>query len=212
MRTSELSTPITLSRSRTDSHSSPYTVRLYPRHPVTLLRGSVQCGQNLEALKVAVVSFDGQVAPYIGVQPLVGPEVIRAAEMELKNPSHLGYMIQSPAEYKNDPMAVGQAVYDEHIWAALIVNANATAILRRAVETGDHSYDLMGAAQFIYNEARDKTTYDNYIVPIITLLQTQTTSQFGEMWASQVLSNTSLSGVTLARAPQAVSPAIGFST
>jgi hypothetical protein len=42
--------------------------------------------QNLEALKVAVVGFDGQVEPYIGVQPLVGQEVVRAAEMGPKNP------------------------------------------------------------------------------------------------------------------------------
>jgi hypothetical protein len=71
--------------------------------------------QNLEALKVSVISFDGQVEPYIGVQPLVGQEVIRAAEMELKKPSHLGYMIQSPEDYNNDPIAVRQAVYDQHI-------------------------------------------------------------------------------------------------
>jgi hypothetical protein len=167
--------------------------------------------QNLEALKVGVVSFDGQVEPYIGVQPLVGQEVIRAAEMELK-PSHLGYMIQSAADYNNDPMAVWQAVYDQHIWAALVVNANATALLRRAVETGDRSYDPTGAAQFIYNEARDETTYSNYIAPMVTQLQTQIRSQFGEKWASQVLSDTSLSRASFARAPQALSPAIGFST
>ena len=137
--------------------------------------------QTLEALKVAVVSFDGQVAPYRGVQPHVGQEVIRAAEMELKNPTHLGYMTQSPAEYNGGPMAVRQAVYDEHIWAAIVVNANATALLRRAVGTGDASYDPMGAAQFIYNEARDETTYGNYIAPMIIQLQTQVTSQFGSM-------------------------------
>jgi hypothetical protein len=121
-------------------------------------------------------------------------------------------MIQSAADYNNDPMAVRQAVYDQHIWAALVVNANATALLRRAVETGDRSYDPTGAAQFIYNEARDETTYSNYIAPMVTQLQTQIRSQFGEKWASQVLSNTSLSRASFARAPQALSPAIGFST
>jgi hypothetical protein len=99
---------------------------------------------------------------------------------ELKKPSHLGYMTQSAADYNNDPMAVRQAVYDQHIWAALVVNANATARLRRAVETGDRSYDPTGAAQFIYNEARDETTYGNYIAPMVTQLQTQIRSQFGE--------------------------------
>jgi hypothetical protein len=51
----------------------------------------------------------------------------------------------------------------------------------------------MGAAQFIYNQARDETTYGNYILPMTTKLQTQITSQFGEMWSAYVLSNASLS-------------------
>lgn len=82
-------------------------------------------------------------------------------------------------------MAVRQAVYDERVWAALIVNANATALLRRAVET-------VTIRTIVYNQAQDKTTYGNYIIPMIAQLETQITSQFSEMWASQVLSSISL--------------------
>lgn len=120
-------------------------------------------------------------------------------------------MTQNPAQYDNRPMAVRQGAYDEHVWAALVVNANATALLRRAVETGDCSCGPIGTAQFIYNKSQDEATYSNYILPMATKLQTQITSQFGEMWSAQVLSNTSLSRATFARAPQAISPAIGFS-
>ena len=43
----------------------------------------------------------------------------------------------------------------------------------------------MGAAQFVYSQARDETTCGNYIIPMTTRLETQITSQFSEMWASQ---------------------------
>lgn len=168
--------------------------------------------QNLETLKVAVVNFDGQLPPYLGVEPLVGQAFEQAVAETIKSPEHLGLFVRGPSTYNNDPMAVRQAVYDEHIWAAIIINANATALLREAVETGNASYDPMGVAQFIYNEARDETVADIYIVPFINELETQVTSQFGAMWAKQVLTNSTLSRATMARAPQAISPAIGFST
>jgi hypothetical protein len=43
----------------------------------------------------------------------------------------------------------------------------------------------MGATQFVYSQARDETTCGNYIIPMTTRLETQITSQFGEMWVSQ---------------------------
>src|ERR1700722_9339143 len=106
--------------------------------------------------------------------------------MELKNLSHLGYTIERSAGHHNDPIAVRQAAYDEHAWAAFIVNANAVGLLRRAVETGDRLYDPRGAAQFVYSQARDETTCGSYIIPITTRLKTRITPQFGEMWAPQV--------------------------
>lgn len=86
----------------------------------------------MSALTVAVVSFDD------ASQPLLGHAVIQATEMEAKSPMpHLGYVTRSPSEYNNDPMAVRRDVYDQNIWAAVIVNQNATSLLQAAVDTGN---------------------------------------------------------------------------
>ncbi len=78
----------------------------------------------MSALTVVVVSCDD--AP----QPLVGQAVIQATEMQAKSPMpHLGFVTRSPGQYNNDPMAIRQDVYGEHVWAAIIVNRNAPALL-----------------------------------------------------------------------------------
>lgn len=167
--------------------------------------------QNLEALTVAVVSFDST-GPYAGTTPLVGPVVERLAEEQAALPAYsLGYRIESPDKYGGDPLAVRQAVYDEKIWAAIIVSANATALLQQAVATGNANYDPLGAGQIITNSARDETTYGNYISPQISEFEINAASAFGEQWAKNVLTNSSLDRATMARAPQALNPAIGFS-
>ena len=56
-------------------------------------------------------------------------------------PGPLGY---PDVPVTHDPMAVRQAVYNERVWTALIVDANAIALLIWAVETSEHSYNPMG--------------------------------------------------------------------
>lgn len=167
--------------------------------------------ENMSALTVIVVDFDGQSAPYVGIQPLVGPVMTQAARQTRKPTGTLGWEVRSAAEFNYDPIAVRQYVYDEHAWAAIIVNNNATALLQEAVQTGNPNYDPMGAAQVIYIQARDETTYANYILPQLNQYQTMVTSMFGQQWVAQVLSNTSLNPAVYSNAPQALSPAIGFS-
>lgn len=167
--------------------------------------------QNLEALKIAVVSFDGHFAPYAGTTPLVGQAVIQATEMAGRQPGHLGFFTRDPAVYDNDPLALRAAVFEEHIWAAIIVNNNATALLEDAVRTGNANYDPLGACQIIYNQARDQETYGNYIIPVLNQLQAQIQATFGEQWITHVLANPNLNAATYANSPQALNPAIGFS-
>lgn len=129
--------------------------------------------------------------------------------------SSLGWLAKSPADFDNDPMLVRDAIYHEKAWAAIIINANATAMLQNAVTNGNASYDPMGAAQLIYVEARDETTIDTYILPLIQEYQTMVTAMFGKTWAGQVLQRASSTPSILTNiqaAPQAISPAIGFST
>ena len=167
---------------------------------------------NLEAFKVAVVSFDGQLPPYSGTEPLVGQAVAKAVNEQLEFPKGiLGYVIQSPEEYNNDPLNVRRAVYEEKYFAAVIVSNNASALLQRAVATGNRQYDPLGAGQIIINDARDQTAYSSYITPQLSALQINIQAQFGEKWVERVLSNSSLSPSTYQQCPQALNPAIGFS-
>ena len=171
-------------------------------------------GQNISSLDVFVVDFDGTQAPFTGVTPLVGPLITQTTEKMISSGSsggHLGYVTMDPAIFDNDPLQVRQAVYDWHAWAAIVINANATGLLQQAVEQGNASYDPMGACQTIWVKARDQDTYSNYVLPQLMALQTEVLSMFGQMWTGTVLKNTSIPITNLQAAPQALSPAIGFS-
>ena len=162
---------------------------------------------NMDSLIVYVVNFETQ------SDALVGPLITQATEkmVEENMMPHLGYITIPPSAYNNDPMQVRQAIYDQQAWAAIVINSNATTMLRQAVEQGNSSYDPLGACQIVYVEARDQDTMYDYVLPQISQLQTQVTSMFGEQWVAQVMSNTSISRSNLEKAPQALSPAIGFS-
>ena len=168
---------------------------------------------NLNSLIVFVVDFDGQVSPYTGGTPLVGPMITQTTEAQVRDNimPHLGWITVPPSAYNNDPIQVREAVFAQEAWAAIIVNANATALLRQAVEQGNSSYDPLGACQIIYVTARDQDSYYDYVIPQITQLQTEVSSKIGQMWTQQVMVNDSISRTNLQRVPQALSPAIGFS-
>jgi hypothetical protein len=170
--------------------------------------------QNLSSLNIFVVDFDGTQAPYTGVTPQIGPLIVQQTEKLISSGSsgdHLGYMTMDPSVFNNDPMQVRQAIYDWKAWAAIIINPNATALLQQAVFEGNASYDPLGACQIIWVEARDQDTYYSYILPSLYNLQIETASIFGKSWTQQILQNTSIPVTNLQAAPQALSPAIGFS-
>ncbi|KAL8673399.1 MAG: hypothetical protein Q9168_002189 [Polycauliona sp. 1 TL-2023] len=168
--------------------------------------------QNTSSLTIYVVDFDAKVDPFTATTPLVGPTITQTTEMMLAGPEpHLGYQTIQPSVFDNDPMAVRQAVFDWKAYAAIIIMPNATALLQQAVDQGNVTYDPLGACQVVYVEARDETTYYNYIIPQLDALQTQLTSKFGQMWTGMVLQNTTIPRENLQRVPQALNPAIGFS-
>ncbi len=137
--------------------------------------------QNLSSLVVWVVDFDGQVDPYKGVTPVVGPHIVQAAEKLIAPSGSLGWLARSPDDFNYDPMEVRGQIYDFKAWAAVIVNANATTLLQDAVQNGNASYDPMGAAQVIIVTARDDTTHFNYVDPQLAMFEQQVTSTFGEI-------------------------------
>ncbi|PYH92001.1 MNNG and nitrosoguanidine resistance protein [Aspergillus ellipticus CBS 707.79] len=165
--------------------------------------------ENLSALTVWVVDFDGQLEPYRNQTPIVGPAVREVVNQTLGSDiPNIGYTIKSPADFNNDPWAVRQSVYDEHAYGAVIINANATALLRDAVTNGNSSYDPLGAAEFIIISARDDTSYYNYIIPSLSALDLAVRSYFGPRWVQTVAQE----GWNFTQVPQAINPAIGFTT
>jgi len=166
---------------------------------------------NYSALKVYVVDFDGIVDPYRTDNPLVGPAVTNATNNIIQsNGLHLGYEIKSPADFDNDPWKVRQAIYDEKAYGAIIVNPNATTLLRAAVTERNSSYDPTGAIESVIISARDENTYFNYILPDLTIFQATVLLEFGPRWARELTSNsTSISNLSQIP-PQAINPAIGF--
>lgn len=185
----------------------------------------------MSSLTCLVVDFDGTQPAYADVEPLVGPMVTQAAHEMLRSPRpHLGFISRPPSDFGNDPLQVREAIYNLNAWAAIVVslsypfflspriklnqlqvNPNATFLLRKAVTEGNASYDPMGACQVIYVQARDQTTHDSYITPQLNMFQTQITASFGAMWTRQTLKDASIPISSLQAAPQALSPAIGFS-
>ncbi|KAK3050646.1 hypothetical protein LTS18_012554, partial [Coniosporium uncinatum] len=172
--------------------------------------------KNIASLVVYVVNFDGQVAPYTnGPDPFVGRTITELAVRMVKSPTAtLGFGVLPASQFKNDPMLVRQAVYEWDAWAAVIINPNATALLYDAVQNGNSSYDPMGACQLIYQSARDDTNWYDFMQPILSMFMTEATTMVGRQWASQILQQASNNPSLLAgmqAAPQALSPAIGFS-
>ena len=169
--------------------------------------------KNYSSLVVYVVDFDGKIPPYQGGHPIVGPAIVQAIETMVKSDKpHLGFISMPPSNFNNDPIAVRKAVYDFEAHAAIIINANATALLQQAVGQGNTTYDPKGAAQIIYVSARDQTTIPTYVVPQLTQFEMAVTSQFGANWTESLMRNSSLLRADLAAVPQAISPAIGFTT
>lgn len=156
---------------------------------------------KLSSLGVWVVDFDN------AQDALVGPAVTDLAG-QLGGGQNLGYTVKSPAEFDNDPVAVIQAVYDQHCWAAVIVSPDATTLLRDAVSTGNSSYNPSDVAQFVVITARDQTTVETYITPALNSFELQLRAQFGPQWVRNIAQQSA----NLTQVPQAINPAIAFNT
>ncbi|KAK6431933.1 hypothetical protein LTR95_011904, partial [Oleoguttula sp. CCFEE 5521] len=173
---------------------------------------------NMSSLVVYVVDFDGQVAPYnnIGHEAIVGPTIVELAnQMLASSKPTLGFGSMPPLAFKNDPLEVRRAVYNFEAWAAIIIMPNATSLLYSAIQNGNTSYDPTGACQLVYVQARDETNWSNYLGPTLMQFETEATSMVGKMWAKtalQLASNNQTVLQGMSQVPQALSPAIGFST
>ncbi|KAF1990753.1 hypothetical protein K402DRAFT_410194 [Aulographum hederae CBS 113979] len=168
---------------------------------------------NLSSLVVYIVDFDGKPPFETRPPPFVGPMISELGVQMIQTIPHLGYGSLPASQFNNDPIAVRQAVYNWDAWAAIIINPNATSMLYSAIRSSNSSYDPFGACQLIFQTARDDTSYYNYVLPQLEMFMTEATSMVGQEWARMVAANASDPAVVagMQAAPQALSPAIGFS-
>ncbi|KAJ5192504.1 hypothetical protein N7449_008646 [Penicillium cf. viridicatum] len=170
--------------------------------------------QKMGNLTVWVVDFDGQQTHYNDdkEKPIIGPAIVKVAQSKASSTTQsLTYSVRSPAHFGYDPQAVKQAVYDEHVYAAVIVSSNATVTLFDALRNGDSSYQPTQAAQFVTISARDQTTYSSYIDPALCDFEREVMAQFGPLWVGRLaMQENATSPVLRTGAPQAINPAIGF--
>ncbi|KAK7753805.1 hypothetical protein SLS62_004171 [Diatrype stigma] len=170
--------------------------------------------QKLRNLTVHVVDLDGQAAPYndsaSAITPLVGPTMTSLArELADGDQPSLGYVVVPAAAYGHDARAVRQAVYDWECYAAVVIQANATALLQAAAARGNASYDPTGAVQIVLLSARQEATYYNYILPQLEALARDFSARFAARWAAELLADgAAYPREALARAPAAVNPGV----
>lgn len=168
-----------------------------------------QTENNLCALKIWIVDFDSSMAPYDDIEPIIGPMITDIIMEDFPSAYQSPSLIQcTPHSFQNDSMAVRRAVYEERVYAAVIINGNATSSLQAAVTSGDASYDPLGIAQIIYNSARDENTYNAYIIPTLSQLQKTVITKFGPRWIEMMRNNGSLNDPRIPT--QALNPTIGF--
>lgn len=162
---------------------------------------------NLPSLRVWVIDFDGKVDPYRTNDTIVGPAVTDAASQIIHSTTdRVGYTIVSPAEFNYDVWNARQQIYNEHAYAAIIVNANATSLLRGAIANGNSTYDPTGAIQSIIISARDETTYFNHIMPALNEFENAVQAVFGPRWIQSLVQESA----NISQVPRAVNPGIGF--
>ena len=161
---------------------------------------------NLPVLNVWVVDFDNSTNAF------VGPTVTELARQYTTSPGHhIGFVVLPSSRFE-DHLDVRRGVYNQHAWGAITILSGASSRLRNAVATADATYDPSEACETVYVSARDATTLNSYVVPALETLQMEAQATIGRLWAQELFSDPSVNTTALAVVPQAVDPAISFTS
>ncbi|KAG1744774.1 hypothetical protein EDB19DRAFT_1694172 [Suillus lakei] len=130
----------------------------------------------------------------------------------------LGWSQVDPAIFASDE-DVMQAVINEEVWLALVVETNATDKLSDARKTGNSAFNPTSLLTIYYAEARQEIAVGTYVIPISSNLLGEITSSlaaasaqqyFTQIYAQGQVNETALQ--LIAQAPQTISPGIGWTT
>ncbi|CAE6469862.1 unnamed protein product [Rhizoctonia solani] len=100
---------------------------------------------------------------------------------------HLGWRRMSA----NEVTDAAEAVLDETVWAAVVINVGASERLNAARVAGDSSYDPTSSITFYYVQARNELATGNYVVPLTTAALTQILQRFNANSAATYLASVS---------------------
>uniref|UniRef100_A0A060T8V5 ARAD1C39688p n=1 Tax=Blastobotrys adeninivorans TaxID=409370 RepID=A0A060T8V5_BLAAD len=118
--------------------------------------------EKMHKMRIAVVNWDGQNSTYLqdnGLEAYVGSTVVNSLPEGV-----LGWEIRD--DLNNSSIEhIRHLVHDRYYWGAVVIKANATEALHRALTTADSSANLTGIIEAMYEQATDITATESYVDP-----------------------------------------------
>ncbi|KAG8950615.1 hypothetical protein FRC04_007239 [Tulasnella sp. 424] len=176
-----------------------------------------ETAEHVPNLKAYVVNRDGSSG-----EGLLGQAIVAAFEANSRGEGvaanqHLTWTVVDSG-YLPSNEDVAHAVVEEEVWAAVVVNSDATSFLTSARSSGNSSYDPRTALTFYYNQGRNEIAANSFIVPYTTALLQSTLSAFNAKTNAQYFGSLANGAdearqealVAIAQAPQTVSQPFSY--
>ncbi|KAG9043519.1 hypothetical protein FS837_009467 [Tulasnella sp. UAMH 9824] len=176
-----------------------------------------ETAQHVPKLKGYVINRDGTAG-----EGLLGQAIVAAFEANSRGEGvpenqHLTWAVVD-SSYLPSNEDVAHAVVEEEVWAAVVVNSEATSLLNSARSSGNSSYDPRTAVTFYYNQGRNEIAANSFIVPYTTALLQSTLTAFNAKTNAQyfaALANGAddarqTAMTTISQAPQTVSQPFSY--
>ncbi|KAG8950622.1 hypothetical protein FRC04_007246 [Tulasnella sp. 424] len=133
--------------------------------------------EHVPNLKGYVINRDGSSG-----EGLLGQAIVAAFEANSRGEGvaakqHLTWTVVDSSYLPSDG-DVAHAVIEEEVWAAVVVNSDATSLLTSARSSANSSYDPRTAITFYYNQGRNEIAANSFIVPYTTALLQSTLTSF----------------------------------
>lgn len=139
-------------------------------------------------LTVRVIDRDGEAIGQAITQSLVSRTEPLCCVLRLTSQlshTNLKYFTTSSDEFPTDA-EVAHNVVEEGTWAAIVIQAGATAALQQARSIGNSSYNGTNAIHAYYVQARQENAVGSYLLPDMQAALAQSTIQFSAQSVAQL--------------------------
>ncbi|KAG0198963.1 hypothetical protein BGX28_007686 [Mortierella sp. GBA30] len=162
------------------------------------------------AAEVSVTQLPDTIKMYNLDQSLVGSFFVNFTQQDNQLPGDVNWTIQSGYKSVQD---VVDDVDDGDYWGAIIVNANASTMLNKAVSSPLKDYDPKKAFLFVYDTGRNPLVVRPYVVAQMYQQFMQFVSAFNPFWVQFVLTfaqSQNSTVIPLKDAPQTLGSPLAF--